>query len=162
MGDPLLTLKEESRRAVVVRCAQSRINQTDQINQINQIDRPRVASRSSRLSRTSRASRATLRRMLSHEREGHGPAITPTARRGSSWQVEPSSPSVGFWCRPAWAGEDVVEPFQCFMAQRKTQDAYRAVQLFHRARSYNRRRDGLLVQQPGERHIGRVLAELCA
>jgi hypothetical protein len=36
-------------------------------------------SRSSRLSRTSRA---TLRRMLSHEREGHGPAITPTARRG--------------------------------------------------------------------------------
>jgi hypothetical protein len=39
-------------------------------------------SPSSRLSRTSRASRATLRRMLSHEREGHGPAITPTARRG--------------------------------------------------------------------------------
>src|SRR4029077_19345450 len=82
MGDPLLTLKEESGRAVVVRCAQSRINQTDQTNQINQIDRPRVTSRSSRLSRTSRASRATLRRMLSHEREGHGPAITPTARRG--------------------------------------------------------------------------------
>jgi hypothetical protein len=37
---------------------------------------------SSRLPRTSRASRATFRRMLSQEREGHGPAITPTARRG--------------------------------------------------------------------------------
>ena len=45
----------------------------------------------------------------------------------SSWQAGPLSPGVGFRCRAARAGEDLVEPFQCFLAQRETQDAYRAV-----------------------------------
>ena len=33
----------------------------------------------------------------------------------SSWQVGPLSPGVSFRCRTARAGEDVVEPFQCFL-----------------------------------------------
>ena len=49
-----------------------------------------------------------------------------------------------------------------FLAQRETQGAHRTIQLLHRARADDRRRDGFLVQQPGERHIGLALAELCA
>jgi hypothetical protein len=45
----------------------------------------------------------------------------------SLWQVGPWSPGVGFRCRAAWAGEDLVEPFQGLLAQCETQRAHRSV-----------------------------------
>ena len=69
-------------------------------------------------------------------------------------------PCIGFWCRPTGTGEDLVEPFQCLLAQRETQGSHRAVQLLHCARADNRRCHGLLMQQPGQCHISWTLAEL--
>src|SRR5690349_22595492 len=60
------------------------------------------------------------------------------------------------------AGEDVVEPLEHVLAEVDGDRVLRVVQLVLGARPDDRPGDALLVQQPGQRHMGRLLAELVA
>src|SRR6516164_2402921 len=59
-------------------------------------------------------------------------------------------------------GEDVVEPLEHVLAEVDGDRVLRVVQLVLGARADDRPGDALLVQQPGQRHVGRLLAELVA
>src|SRR4051794_19233706 len=60
------------------------------------------------------------------------------------------------------AGEELVEPVQHVLAEVDAQGVERSVELVHRPRADDRCGDSVLVQQPGQSHVGRVLAELVA
>src|SRR5215469_5631269 len=59
-------------------------------------------------------------------------------------------------------GEDVIEPLEHVLAEVDGDRVLRVVQLVLGARPDDRPGDALLVQQPGQRHVGRLLAELIA
>src|SRR5690242_20842961 len=59
-------------------------------------------------------------------------------------------------------GEDVVEPLEHVLAEVDGDRVLRVVQLVLGARPDDRPGDAFLVQQPGQRHVGRLLAEFVA
>src|SRR6266404_1335689 len=59
-------------------------------------------------------------------------------------------------------GEDVVEPLEHVLAEVDGDRVLCVVQLVLGARPDDRPGDAVLVQQPGQRHVGRLLAELVA
>src|ERR1700727_2956584 len=59
-------------------------------------------------------------------------------------------------------GEDVVKLLEGVLAQRQGDRVQRVVQLLHGPRPDDRRRHTVLVQQPGQRHVGRLFTELVA
>src|SRR5487761_515515 len=71
------------------------------------------------------------------------------------------SPSVVFGCGLV-AGEQLVQPLEHVLVEGQLDRADRIVQVPDRARAGDRPRDALLVQQPGQGHVGRFLAELLA
>src|SRR5215470_3154147 len=85
-----------------------------------------------------------------------------TADRASARSLMPAfSPGVMLRCGLI-AGEDVVEPLKHVLAEVDGDRVLRVVQLVLGARPDDRPSDALLVQQPGQRHVGRLLAELVA
>src|SRR5215469_46365 len=58
-------------------------------------------------------------------------------------------PGVRFRCRSARSRENFIQPFQCLLAQHEAQNPDGSIQLLQRARTENRRGNGLLSQQPG-------------
>src|SRR5215831_5159302 len=64
-------------------------------------------------------------------------------------RIKPELPGVRFRCRPARSRKNFIQPFQCLLAQHEAQNPHGSIQLLHRARTDNRRGNGLLSQQPG-------------
>jgi ribosome biogenesis GTPase len=82
-----------------------------------------------------------------------GRATTPERSR---------SPGVRLGRRPARAGEDLVQPLQHAAVQRDLEGVQGPVELAQRTGPHDRRGDRGLMQQPGQAHLGRILADLGA
>jgi hypothetical protein len=72
------------------------------------------------------------------------------------------SPGVGLGGFAAGAGPDLVESPECVVGQVDVEGALAGDELVERARADDRGGHGGLVQQPGERHVGGLFAELVA
>src|SRR5258706_3895157 len=72
------------------------------------------------------------------------------------------SPGVGLRRRAARAGPDLVEARRDLLAHRDLERAQGAIELLLGARADDRRGHGLVRKQPGERDVGRILAQFAA
>src|SRR5690242_11186621 len=79
----------------------------------------------------------------------------------SSWLIS-LSPRVGLGRLAAGPGPDLVEPIGLLVAQLDLERAQAAGQLLERARPDDRRGHHRVAQQPGQRYVGRLLAQLAA
>src|SRR5439155_15631170 len=104
-------------------------------------------------------------------REGRGPraagGVVPRIfdhylRAWRSSMLGTGSPGVGLRRLAPGAGPDAVEARELLGGERDLERPEAPGHLFHRARSDDRRRDGGVGEQPGERDVGGRLAELAA